>query len=197
MESNIVHLILNIAAKFNHPTAILGGLALPAYNVARSTLDIDICIHVKTQLDLDSFIKELKVHEILTVQNPKIDDDLFTVFGVFGEAEIWLKPCDAFNWDDKMIKKRKNFFENVYVLSIEDFILTKLARADRSSIDVDDILQVIITNKNRIDWSYLFFRLKWIKIEKEFKNIISGFEMDYNKNIRKISKEIIDKMNGL
>ncbi len=194
MESRILQLILDLAVNLNIPAVIIGGLALPAYNVARSTLDVNICIYIKNQQDLDKFIENLIRNEILTRQNPKANHDLFTVHGKFGEAEIWLKPCDAFNWDDDMVKKRKKFYANFYVLSVEDFILTKLARSDRTSVDIGDILQVIIANKNQIDWNYLYFRLKWNDIEKDFKNILESFELDYNNNLRNISKEILNKL---
>lgn len=71
-------------------------------------------------------------NEISTVQKPKINRNLFTVFGKFGEAEIWLKPCDAFHWDEQMVGKIQKLFDNVYVLAVEDYILTKLGRSDRS-----------------------------------------------------------------
>ena len=45
------------------------------------------------------------MENVYTHQNPKIDKDLFTVFGYNNEAEIWLKPCDAFRWDKEMIDK--------------------------------------------------------------------------------------------
>ncbi len=82
------------------------------------------------------------------------------MFGKFGEAEIWLKPYDAFPWDEQMVENIQNFFANVCVLSVEDYILTKLARSDRSSIDISDILKILIANKDTLDWEYLRFRFK-------------------------------------
>jgi hypothetical protein len=122
-----------------------------------------------------------------------MDHDLFTVFGKNGEAEIWLKPCDAFQWDNQMVEKIQLFFGGVHVLAVEDYILTKLARSDRSAIDIDDVLNIIIANKDSLDWEYLHFRLKWLDLELDFKEIIKAFELDYNINIRKISRDILDK----
>ena len=109
MESKFLGIILNIARYLEVPTVVIGGLALPAYNVARATLDIDICIYIKSQEELDQFIKNLKESNITTAQNPKIDQDLFTVYGKNNEAEIWLRPCDYFEWDEQMIKKISPF----------------------------------------------------------------------------------------
>ena len=122
---------------------------------------------------------------------------MFTILGKLGEAEIWLKPCDAFQWDDQMVGKIQKFFANIYVLAVEDYILTKLARSDRSSIDISDILKILIANKDNLDWEYLQFRLKWTDLESDFKEILKGFALDFNNNLRNISKEILDKFKRL
>ena len=191
--SNILQIILDVSSHHKIPTVIIGGLALPAYDVARTTLDIDICIKIKSQEQLNTFIEALEENEINTKQKPKIDHDLFTVFGKNSEAEIWLKPCDAFPWDDQMVEKIQLFFGDVFVLAIEDYILTKLARSDRSSIDIDDILKIIISNKDSLDWDYLHYRIKWLDLESDFKKIVKAFELDFNNNIRNISRDILDK----
>lgn len=193
MISDLLQTILKIAADCNVPIVLIGGLALPAYSVARTTLDIDICLYIMSQEELNSFIEVLNQNEISTVQKPKISHNLFTVFGKLGEAEIWLKPCDAFHWDEQMVGKIQKFFDNVYVLAVEDYILTKLGRSDRSSIDISDILKIIIANKDKLDWKYLRFRLKRMDLESDFKEILKGFRLDFNNNLRNISKEILDK----
>lgn len=193
MISDLLQTILKIATDCNVPIVLIGGLALPAYNVARTTLDIDICIYITSQEELNRFIEALNQNEISTVQKPKISHNLFTVFGKLGEAEIWLKPCDAFHWDEQMVGKTQRFFDNVYVLAVEDYILTKLGRSDRSSIDISDILKIIIANKDKLDWKYLRFRLKRMDLESDFKEILKGFRLDFNNNLRNISKEILDK----
>ncbi len=193
MISNFLQIILDVASNLKITTVIIGGLALPAYNVARTTLDIDICIKIKSQKQLNLFIEALKEKEINTNQHPKIDHDLFTVFGKRSEAEIWLKPCDAFQWDEQMVEKIQLFFGDVYVLAVEDYILTKLARSDRSSIDIDDILKIIIANKDTLDWKYFHFRLNWADLKSDFIKIIKAFELDFNNNIRNISSDILDK----
>ena len=197
MISDLLQTILKIATECNIPIVLIGGLALPAYNVARTTLDIDICIYLISQEELNQFIEALNQNEISTVQKPKINHNLFTVFGKRGEAEIWLKPCDAFHWDAQMVEKIQKFVANIYVLAVEDYILTKLARSDRSSTDIGDILQILIANKDNIDWQYLHFRLKWVRLENDFKEILKGFTLDLDKNKRNISKKILDEFKTL
>ena len=197
MISDLLQTILKIATDCNIPIVLIGGLALPAYNVARTTLDIDICIYLISQEELNQFIEALNQNEISTVQKPKINHNLFTVFGKLGEAEIWLKPCDAFHWDEQMVGKIQKFFDNVYVLAVEDYILTKLGRSDRSSIDISDILKILIANKDNLDWEYISFRLKRMDLESDFKEILKGFKLDVNHNLRNLSKEILDNFKKL
>ena len=196
MTSDFLQIIIDTASHLKITSVIIGGLALPAYKVARTTLDINICINIESQEKLNQFIKSLEEKDISTIQNPKLDQDLFTVFGKNNEAEIWLKSCDAFNWDEQMVAKIQLFFESVKVLAVEDYLLTKIARADRSSTDISDVLQILIANKDRLDWKYLQFRLKWANIENDFKEILKGFELDFDNHIRDISKEILDKFNN-
>lgn len=197
MVNNFLQIIFDLSSQLKIPAVIIGGLALPAYNVARTTLDIDISINVNSQKKLDKFIEVLKEKNIITKQHPKIDHTIFTVFGLNFEAEIWLKPCDAFDWDKEMVERIQLFFDNVYVLSAEDFILTKLARMDRSSIDISDIIQVLISTKNSMNWKYFRYRLEWIGLESEFKDILKGFELDSNVETREISREILNRFNNL
>ena len=195
MESKLTQTIFNVAAQLDIPAIILGGLALPAYNVFRTTIDVDICVYITSQKGLNEFILALRREDIETLQKPKIEHDLFTVFRHNSEAEIWLKPCDAFSWDQQMLEKIQLYVDNISVLSLEDYILTKLARANRSSIDIDDILQILINNYNDIDWKYLRFRIEWRGLIRDFKDILQAFEIDINKEYRSIGKTIIDRFN--
>ena len=92
-----------------------------------------------------------------------------------------------------MLEKCRPFSSYVNVLALEDFILTKLARDDRSSTDIDDIMQLIITNKNTIDWGYLSYRLKWKDLIEDFKDILEAFKADLDENLRETSNEILTK----
>jgi len=191
--NNFIKKIIESGSNIGIPTVIIGGLALPAYNVARSTLDIDICIYVDSQDQLNKFVTNLKKKNIYTKQKPKITHDLFVVFEKKNEAEIWLKPCDAFDWDKKMLNKTRSFQENLEVLAVEDFIITKLGRTDRSSIDISDILQILIANKDNIDWKYLQYRLDWIGLTDDFVEIINVFSLDIDSRYRNMAKSVVDK----
>jgi len=100
--------------KFDFPWAIIGGVALPAYKVTQTTLDLDIAVYFSTQQELTQFVAELKKNSVHTTQEPKIDHLLFLIYSTEfkDEAEIWLDPCDAFSWDQTIIKRVRSIEGN-------------------------------------------------------------------------------------
>ena len=64
---------------------------------------------------------------------------------------------------------------------------------DRSSIDISDILKILIANEDNIDWKYLHYRLEWKGLVNDFKEIIRAFNL--NENDREKSEEILKKFN--
>lgn len=189
--NRLINSFFEVTTELEIDSVIIGGLALPAYKIARSTLDIDISINVKSQHKLNKLVEKLEKRRIKTQQNPKIKHDLFTIFGKGSEAEVWLKPCDAFEWDQKMIEHTTKFKKNISVLSIEDFILTKLARSDRSSTDVNDIIQILIANSQNINWNYLHYRLKWVNIKKDFEILLEEFSLKASSEYHDIANKIV------
>lgn len=117
-------------------------MVLPAYSVARATLGINFCIHVK---------------------KPKLEHPMFHIFtgDGRGEGEIWLTPCDGFRWDAEMLERTRDFHGRFRVLAPEDFLVAKLGRVDRSSTDVDEVMQILFQNQGTLDWEYLKKRATW------------------------------------
>jgi hypothetical protein len=162
-HNNLIDIVFEIVSELNIPAVII---------------DIHISIFFRTQDELDNFIKKLNDYGFETKQLPRIEHDLFTIFGHSSEAEIWLKPCDAFEWDEEMASRRMRFFKKIYVLSKEDYILTKFLRMDRSSIDLQDIIQIIVNNYESINWNYLIFRLKSYNAFNQFDEIIEKIKKE-------------------
>ena len=74
------------------------------------------------------------------------------------EIELWLRP-DGIVFDDELLKRRRKMelvtgFD-AWVISPEDFIVTKLARPDRSVIDEQDVKSVLVMQRNKLDRQYL------------------------------------------
>ncbi len=78
-------------------------------------------------------------------------------------------------------------FQNFQVLSVEDFILTKLARDDRGSTDMKDVIQLIIQNQDEMDWKYFKYRLEWANVKQNLLEL-----MERVKEIHHIKRNIED-----
>lgn len=172
--SKILPRLVECANKISLVHVVIGGLALPAYNVVRASYDVDFCIAVKNQEELDKFLSILNKNGIKTQQRPIVSDVLFTVYDdkLRQEAEIWLTPPDRFRWDEEMIRRIRKSEKGINVLSPEDYIISKLARADRSAVDVDDVMQLMVILKDEIDMQYLEKRAVWAEIGDDLKNLL-------------------------
>jgi len=55
---------------------------------------------------------------------------------------------------------------------------------------------LIVANKDKIDWNYFRFRLKWINLEEDFFSILKGFELGEDQNIQNLKEDIFNKFNN-
>ncbi len=188
---DLFQILFEVCTSLNMTGVIVGGYALPAYKVFRTTVDRDFCVYAKNQERLDDFVRHLATRGIRTAQQPKMGHLLFYVFSDFGEAEIWLSPIGDLPWDEKMAKRVREFHSNYRVLSIEDFLCAKLARQDRSSTDFKDILQVIEQNVQDIDLEYLEFRLEWASLLPDFFELIQSERV--KQKYEKVFPELIER----
>ncbi|MBD3338787.1 MAG: hypothetical protein GF353_06755, partial [Candidatus Lokiarchaeota archaeon] len=53
-NESLLEIIFEKASQNNIPIVVIGGLALPAYKVGRTTLDIDISLNYQHLKELDS-----------------------------------------------------------------------------------------------------------------------------------------------
>ena len=151
--------LLNLFEKKNISYMIIGGYALPFYGRIRTTVDLDLAIAIKTKEELDRLRDWLKSIDFEIT----VDSYLNPVIVVLDrkeklEIELWLRP-DGIDFDDELLKRRRKMelvtgFE-AWVISPEDFIVTKLARPDRSVIDEQDVKSVLIMQRNKLDREYL------------------------------------------
>ncbi|GAB4317247.1 MAG: hypothetical protein Kow0069_19890 [Promethearchaeota archaeon] len=156
---------------------IVGGYALPAYGVFRTTVDRDFCIRVKDQEQLDRFVAVLREKGIYTTQNPRVGHLLFFVQGKLGEAEIWLSPIGDLEWDEEMVKRVLTFRGEFKVLSVEDFVAAKLGREGRSTTDLKDVIQILVSNAESVDLVYLRFRLEKSGLWEDFVQLVNAREV--------------------
>ena len=155
------------------PYAVLGGLAIPAYGVPRSTVDVDIGLVVGEEGKTQEFIQKLGARKVVAFEKPKPEYTMVYMSDRENlvDVELWFKP-DGITWDEETLRRRwkvafkfaKKRFE-AYILSPEDFIVNKLARKDRSARDEEDVVGVMASSKGKIDWRYLARRAKGAGVE--------------------------------
>lgn len=153
--------------------AVLGGLAIPAYGIPRSTVDVDIGLAVSEEGKIRELIKELEARKLVSFEEAKPDYTMVYLSDRENlvDVELWFKP-DGVVWDEETMRRRwrvefrtegKPF--KAYILSPEDFIVNKLARKDRSARDEEDVVGVMASSKNKIDWRYLVKRAEGAEVE--------------------------------
>jgi predicted nucleotidyltransferase len=147
---------------------VLGGYALPFYGAIRTTLDIDIAVLVKGEKEFDA-LRESALTAGFTHEVGSFADGLC----VFGEGksgleiEVWMRP-DGIVWDRETVARRtrqRMGGVELWVVSPEDFIVTKLARRDRGVQDEKDVKSVLERLGPSIDNRYLRKRARRAGVE--------------------------------
>jgi len=137
---------------------LIGGYVLPLYGRIRTTLDIDIAVALTTEAGFTLFLEEAERAgysvSLGSFLNPVcLLLDRLTDY----EIEIWRQP-DGVVWDGETLRvRRKANLAGVeaWMISPEDFIVSKLARSDRGVIDEQDVKSVLERDDVILDWSYL------------------------------------------
>ena len=143
---------------------IIGGYALPFYGRIRTTVDLDLAVAVKTQEKFEALLELLRAADfeptICSPRNPLI---LAVDRKEKIEFELWTQP-DGIVFDDQTLKRRVkadlNQSISAWLVSPEDFIVTKLARPDRGATDEQDVKSVLVRQTGKLDHAYLEKRAK-------------------------------------
>jgi hypothetical protein len=143
---------------------IIGGYALPFHGRIRTTVDLDLAVAVKNKAEFDNLLYQLRHDDfeptICSPANPLmvIVDRKEKI-----EFELWTRP-DGIVFDEQTLSRRRKaqLSEDVsaWVVSAEDFIVTKLARCDRGVVDEQDVKSVLVRQEGKLDWIYLEKRAK-------------------------------------
>ncbi|MGQ9625218.1 MAG: nucleotidyltransferase [Candidatus Jordarchaeum sp.] len=160
----VLRKLLSLLEEKNLPYMIIGGYALPFYGRVRATLDIDVAVMVEMEEELEK-LRECLLSKNFNVELYSPRNPCFVVVdresGV--EVEVWLRP-DGIVFDQETLKRRKRVKLDkdleAWIVSPEDFIVNKLARPDRGTVDEQDVKSVLTRQKNSLDESYLKKRAK-------------------------------------
>jgi predicted nucleotidyltransferase len=142
---------------------IIGGFALPSYGAIRTTVDLDLAVRVQTPLDFQTFLVMAEQSGFKPSAASFSDPVVILTDEKTGmEIELWLRP-DGIEWDGETLERRKQVrmgSSDVYIVSPEDFMVSKLARPDRGVQDEKDVKSVLVRMGGSIDTEYLGRRAK-------------------------------------
>jgi len=151
--------LLEILGEHKVEYMIIGGYALPFYGRIRTTVDLGLAVAVRTEKELKELCGWLEQNDfeatISSFQNPLI---VILDRKEMVETELWLRP-DGIVLDAEVLRRRRKakMGEGVeaWVVGPEDFIVNKLARPDRGTIDEQDVKSVLIRQKGKLEEKYL------------------------------------------
>jgi hypothetical protein len=137
---------------------LIGGFALPSYGAIRTTVDLDIAARIQTESDFRALLESAPRWGFrppaASLSNPVV---VFADEKTGLEVELWLRP-DGIAWDQETLRRRTRTrmgSAEVYLVSPEDFIVSKLARPDRGVQDEKDAKSVLARMGDKIDRKYL------------------------------------------
>lgn len=137
---------------------MIGGFALPSYGAIRSTVDLDVAVRIPGPIEFDSFVGRAGRFGyepgFSSFSNPV---NLFKDEKTGLEVEFWTRP-DGIEWDRETLRRRRRARAGkveFWIVSPEDFIVSKLGRPDRGVQDEKDVKSVLARLGRSIDRKYL------------------------------------------
>lgn len=150
--------LLTLFKEQNIRYGLIGGFALGTWGVARASVDIDFVVH-KDDME--------KVHKIMTNLGYECHyktenvSQYVSPLKVFGEVDFLHAFRDASLGMLKRSEEKKIFNDTITikVVKVEDLIGLKLQaianNAARRNIDMPDIENLILVNKDKVDWELI------------------------------------------
>jgi len=147
---------------------ICGSIAASFYGVERSTQDADIIIN-PTKEQLTNFLKLLGNAYYISSDAAAEALKQRTMFNIIDIENVWKadliiqKKTDFFTEEFHRKRKEEMLGKDLYILSLEDTILSKLfwAKQSRSELQHRDVMTILKIQAGHLDMKYLN---KWAKI---------------------------------
>lgn len=137
---------------------VIGGFALPSYGAIRATVGLDVAVRIGDGKEFDAFVGRARRAGfrpgVASFSNPV---SVFSDRRTGLEVEFWLRP-DGIEWDRETLRRRRKArigSTEVWLVSPEDFVVTKLSRPDRGVQDEKDAKGVLSRLGGSLDREYL------------------------------------------
>lgn len=171
--------VIQCLTESNIKYVIVGGLAAILYGRPRTTIDVDIIVDYTSADEinrLENILKEkgfsLQINEILEVIKDKSHCSIFLKDYVYRiDLQGAYSSLDIRAIENRLLMKIYNL--ETYIEKIEDIIIDKLVYG--SPQDYEDIIAIVIRQKDKLDLEYLKSVALIENVEKELRQILSNF----------------------
>jgi len=166
---------------------ICGSIAASFYGVERSTQDADIIIN-PTEEQLTNFLKLLGdayyVSSGAALEALK-RETMFNIIDVENawKADLIIRKKTDFHIEEFHRKRKEKLLgKDLYILSPEDTILSKLewAKNSRSEQQFRDALGVATVQYESLDWDYLYKWAKELQVESSLERLLKQAKKQLN-----------------
>lgn len=137
---------------------VIGGFALPSYGAIRATVDLDLAVRIGDAEEFDALVKRAGRAGfrpgVASFSNPV---SVFSDEKTGLEVELWLRPY-GISWDSETLRRRRKArvgSVEVWLVSPEDYVVSKLTRPDRGVQDEKDVKGVLARLRGSLDSGYL------------------------------------------
>ena len=171
----VLHHICNVLEPLGYPYALMGGVALAAWNHPRATRDIDLLIAIDRK-SIDSLVEQLISHGCRPKRSPPliaVGDHSFAQFLYTPPDEFYEVQFDLLLAESELqksaIQRRVHrdvagLDHGIDVLSCDDLVLFKLVAG--RMIDRADAAMLLRENRTTLDFGYLSSWVARLKLDE-------------------------------
>ena len=159
------HKIVDVLDKSNIPYMLSGSVAMGVYIVPRATRDFDFVVYLQPK-DVDNFVSNFQEGYYCNVDAVKDAVKHHSLFNIIDHSSgykadfVILKNEDFRQLEFKRRVKMEYFDKTIYLVSVEDLLLSKLIWIQelQSGVQMEDIKN--LSQLETLDWNYIN---EWIK----------------------------------
>ena len=159
------HKIVDVLDKANIPYMLSGSVAMGVYIVPRATRDFDFVVYLQPK-DVDNFVSNFQDGYYCNANAVKDAVKHHSLFNIIDYSSgykadfVILKNEDFRQLEFKRRVKMEYFDKTIYLVSVEDLLLSKLIWIQelQSAVQMEDIKN--LSQLETLDWNYIN---EWIK----------------------------------
>jgi hypothetical protein len=160
-QLEFLKLVASLLDSVDIPYMLTGSMAMAVYSIPRMTRDIDLVVEVEPD-DVDKIFNLFSEDCYIDLDSVTQAVDAETMFNIIHnewvvKADFIIRKNEAYRREE-FSRRQKIVIEDttIFVVSVEDLILSKLVwgKQSRSDLQFGDVRQMIST-VSQLDWEYM------------------------------------------